>query len=116
MFRMKRKLDELVNRGEEIRVALVGAGKMGTGLVNQISRIKGMSTSIIIDEKLDKACHALKSAGIKDDDIVNTTSLKQAELALSKNKFVISDDYTLAYKLGKIQGVVDATGNPPFGA
>ncbi|WP_100066111.1 NAD(P)H-dependent oxidoreductase [Miniphocaeibacter massiliensis] len=116
MFRMKRKLDELVNRGEEVRVALVGAGKMGTGLVNQISRIKGMSTSIIIDEKLDKACHAFKSAGIKDEDIVNTTSLKQAELALSKNKFVISDDYTLSYKLNKIQGVVDATGNPPFGA
>ncbi len=116
MFRMKRKLDELVNRGEQIRIAVVGAGKMGTGLVNQISRIKGMSTSIIIDEKLDKANHALRSAGVKKEDIINTNSIKQAELALSKNKFVISDDYTLAYRLEKIQGVVDATGNPPFGA
>ena len=116
MFRMKRKLDELVNRGEQIRVAVVGAGKMGTGLVNQMSRIKGMSTSIIIDEKLEKANHALESAGVKKEDIINTNSIKQAELALSKNKFVISDDYTLAYRLEKIQGVVDATGNPPFGA
>lgn len=116
MFRMKRKLDELVNRGEQIRVAVVGAGKMGTGLVNQMSRIKGMSTSIIIDEKLEKANHALESAGVKKEDIINTNSIKQAELALSKGKFVISDDYTLAYRLEKIQGVVDATGNPPFGA
>lgn len=65
MFRMKNKLDELVSRGEQIRIALVGAGKMGTGLVNQISRIKGMTTSIIVDEKIDKAYHALDSAGIK---------------------------------------------------
>lgn len=116
MFRMKRKLDELVNRGEEVRIALIGAGKMGTGLVNQISRIKGMTSSIIIDEKLDKAYHALETAGVKREDIINTNSLKQAELALSKNKYVISDDYTLSYRLNKIQGVVDATGNPPFGA
>ena len=116
MFRMKKKLDELVNRGEEIRIALIGAGKMGTGLVNQISRIKGMTSSVIIDEKLDKAFHALETAGVKKEDIINTNSLQQAELALSKNKFVISDDYTLSYRLNKIQGVVDATGNPPFGA
>ncbi|HHX66844.1 MAG: NAD(P)-dependent oxidoreductase [Miniphocaeibacter sp.] len=116
MFRMKNKLDELVSRGEQIRIALVGAGKMGTGLVNQISRIKGMTTSIIVDEKIDKAYHALDSAGIKKEDIIKTNSIQQAELALSKNKFVITDDYTLAYRLDKIQGVVDATGNPPFGA
>ncbi|QQK08454.1 NAD(P)H-dependent oxidoreductase [Miniphocaeibacter halophilus] len=116
MFRMKNKLDELVSRGEQIRIALVGAGKMGTGLVNQISRIKGMTTSIIVDEKIDKAYHALDSAGIKKEDIIKTNSIQQAELALSKNKFVITDDYTLSYRLDKIQGVVDATGNPPFGA
>ena len=116
MFRMKRKLDELVNKGEEIKIALVGAGKMGTGLVNQISRIKGMTSSIIIDENIDKAYHALESAGIKKDDIIHTNSLKQGEIALSKNKYIISDDYNLACKLNGIQAVVDATGNPPFGA
>lgn len=116
MLKMYNKLNKLVNQGKQIRVGLIGAGKMGKGLVSQISRIKGMSASIIVDEKIEKAYEALILAGIKREDIVKTNSLKQAELALSKGRYIISDDYTLSYKIRKIDGVVDATGNPPFGA
>lgn len=116
MFKMTRKLQELTNRGQEIKIALVGSGKMGTGLVNQISRIKGMTTSIIVEEKLDKAKHALISAGIKPEDIIFTNKKSHAELAISKGNFVITEDYSIACEVNSIQGVVDATGNPPFGA
>lgn len=116
MFKMTRKLQELTNRGEELKIALVGSGKMGTGLVNQISRIKGMKTSIIVEEKPDKAKHAYLSSGVKEEDIIFTNKKSQAELAMKKGQFVITENYELSYGLDKIQGVVDATGNPPFGA
>ncbi|MDO5690055.1 MAG: NAD(P)-dependent oxidoreductase [Tissierellia bacterium] len=116
MFRMKRKLTKLSLMGETIRIGLVGAGKMGTGLIHQMSRINGMRPAIIVDEVLDKAMNALISAGVSKEDIVATSSYHEAELALSKDQFVITDDYTLGYRLPQIKGMVDATGNPPFGA
>lgn len=112
---MQRKLIDLDNHGQKVRVGLVGCGKMGSGLVSQLSRIKGMRPSVIIDRHVDKCVTALRKAGVKDVDIVKTTDLKVAENAIKNNSFVVSDDYTLSYKLDMIDGVIDATGNPPFG-
>ena len=115
MNKMQRKLVDLDNHGQKVRVGLVGCGKMGSGLVSQLSRIKGMRPSVIIDRHVDKCVTALRKAGVKDVDIVRTTDLKVAENAIKNNSFVVSDDYTLSYKLDMIDGVIDATGNPPFG-
>lgn len=116
MFRMQRKLLEMDRLGKKVKVGLVGAGKMGKGLVNQMSRIRGMRPSVICDEKVDKAKDALITAGVRPEEIVYTTNVKKAEEAIFHHKFVITDDYQLTYRTSQIQGVVDATGNPPFGA
>lgn len=42
MFRMKTKLNNLYNANKEVKFALIGAGKMGKGLVNQLSRVNGL--------------------------------------------------------------------------
>jgi len=45
-------------RGEVLKVGLVGAGQMGQGIVTQLSKTKGIELSLIIDrsqEKLEKA-------------------------------------------------------------
>lgn len=116
MFRMKRKLTKLNLMGDKVRVGLVGVGKMGRGLVHQMSRIDGMRPSLIVDEIPDKAFEALTTAGVSSEDIVVTNSLSKAKLALESDKFIVSEDYELGYQLDKIQAMVDATGNPPFGA
>ena len=41
MLTMNKKLKELARQGKDIKVAIVGAGKMGKGLINQMSRIRG---------------------------------------------------------------------------
>ncbi|MDU7926168.1 MAG: NAD(P)-dependent oxidoreductase, partial [Finegoldia magna] len=110
MNKMQRKLIDLDNHGQKVRVGLVGCGKMGSGLVSQLSRIKGMRPSVIVDRHVDKCVTALRKAGVKDVDIVKTTDLKVAENAIKNNSFVVSDDYTLSYKLDMIDGVIDATG------
>lgn len=116
MFRMKRKLTKLSLLGEKVRVGIVGVGKMGHGLIHQMTRIDGMEPALLIDEMPEKAVESLLKTGISRDDIVVTNDLAKAEAALDRNAYVVSEDYTLGYRLEKIDAMVDATGNPPFGA
>lgn len=116
MLRMNRKLTKLKMLGEKIRVGIVGIGKMGQGLVYQMMRIDGMEPSVLIDEVPSKALEVLKNSGVLDSDIVCTNDLTKASQALANNSYVVTEDYSLAYRLEEIDAMVDATGNPPFGA
>lgn len=116
MLRMNRKLTKLKMLGENIRVGIVGIGKMGQGLVYQMMRIDGMEPSVLIDEVPSKALEVLKKSGVLESDIVCTNDLNQARQALKNKSYVVTEDYSLAYRLEEIDAMVDATGNPPFGA
>ncbi|MDY6064830.1 MAG: NAD(P)-dependent oxidoreductase [Finegoldia sp.] len=116
MNRMQRELSKLEDNGKKIRLAIVGCGMMGSGLISQMSRIKAMIPSITIDRTLKKCRDALENSGVSKADIVEASSLEVAKKAIDDDKFVISSDTSLAYKLEKVDGVVDATGNPAFGA
>ncbi|MCR2045398.1 SAF domain-containing protein [Anaerosalibacter massiliensis] len=116
MLNMNKELARLEKEGTPIKVAIVGAGKMGKGLVNQMSRIRGMLPALVINRNAEKAINALLSAGIKKDDMVISNSLKKINFALEKGKYVISEDIDIAAKANEIQVVVDATGVPKVGA
>ncbi|MCF6461440.1 NAD(P)H-dependent oxidoreductase [Clostridium sp. Cult3] len=116
MSSMNKKLVRLAKQDNPIKVAVVGAGKMGKGLVSQMSRIKGMEPSLVINRNGGKALKALLSAGIKKDDIVISNSLKNINFALEKGKYVVSEDMDMAAKANSIQAIVDATGVPEVGA
>lgn len=116
MFRMKNKLNNLYNANKEVKFALIGAGKMGKGLVNQLSRVRGLKSSIVIDEKPQKAMDALLSSGVRKCDITTSDNINIIENSLKNGMYVVSDDYSISYKFSDVKGVVDATGNPPFGA
>lgn len=116
MLSMNRKLIGLAKQDKDIKVAIVGAGKMGKGLVNQMSRIKGMIPGLVINRNVEKAMNALLSAGIGRDDIVVSNSIKDINYCLENGKFVVSEDMDVAAKVNDIQAVVDATGVPEVGA
>ncbi len=116
MSSMNKRLIKLANENNSIKVAIVGAGKMGKGLVNQMTRIKGMVPSLVINRNVKKALHALLSAGIREDDIIVSNSLKDINFALERGKYVVSEYMDLAAKAYGIQAVVDATGVPEVGA
>jgi len=113
---MNKKLNELLDKGKEIKVSIIGAGKMGKGLINQMSRINGMIPSLVVNRHIDKAIEALISSGISRDEIVETDSLKDANYYLEKGRFVVSENIELATKANIIDAVVDATGVPEVGA
>ncbi|WP_249038403.1 NAD(P)H-dependent oxidoreductase [Keratinibaculum paraultunense] len=113
---MNKRLIKLANEKNSIKVAIVGAGKMGKGLVNQMTRIKGMVPALVINRNVKKALYALLSAGIREDDIIVSNSLKDINFALERGKYAVSEYMDLAAKAYGIQAVVDATGVPEVGA
>ena len=113
---LNNKLKELEKEDKQIKVALAGAGLMGKGMVSQMSLVKGIRPSILVDRTIEKAILAYELAGINREDISICNSLSDINLAMEKNKFVVSDNIDLLSKSDYIDVVVDATGRPNAGA
>ncbi|NLW21770.1 MAG: NAD(P)-dependent oxidoreductase [Tissierellia bacterium] len=116
MLTMSTRLKELARQDKDIKVAIVGAGKMGKGLINQMSRIRGMMPSVVVNRNVSKAVDAFLSAGIRREDIVVSNSLKKVNFYLEKGKYIATEDMDIATKANIIEAVVDATGVPEVGA
>lgn len=116
MFKINRKLKELKHNGEKISLAIVGCGKMGASLINQLGSIDAIDVALVVEHTPKKGKQALIDSGISEDKIINTDSFDEAFEALNRGFVVVSSNHKLAYKLLQITAVIDATGNPPFGA
>ena len=116
MNSINNKLKALEEKGKRIKVAIIGAGLMGTGLVTQISLMKGMTPSILVDRTEEKAVKAYLSAGITLDQIIIAKTLKDVNLGMELGKFVVSSNIEHASQANLIDVVVDATGRPHVGA
>lgn len=113
---MLSKLIELEEQDKSIKVALIGAGLMGKGLVSQMMLVKGMIPSLVVSNKIQDAIKAYKLAGITREDIVVARNLNDINIAMEKNKYVVTDITEYGAKANLIDVVVDATGVPNTGA
>lgn len=114
MIGINRKLAELDQSGNFIRVGLVGAGQMGRGMVSQIENMKGMRVVAIADLQIDNVQHAYAGAGI--EDVVTTSDLHIANQTLEQGKVVATTAAAMITMIEKIDVIVDATGLPNVGA
>lgn len=102
--------------GESIKLAVMGAGKMGTSLISQLANIDAMEVKLVIDRTPQKAIEALVKSGVAEDKIIYTDDYNEGYEILEKGYVCVSTNYRLSYKLLQINAVVDCTGNPSFGA
>lgn len=116
MLGLNEKLRELEANNAHIRVALVGAGQMGKGMISQIMLMNGMIPSLVIDINLENAIQSFTLAGIPKEDIVIANTLEEINVAIEKNKYVVSENAEFASKANLVDVVVDATGVPEVGA
>src|SRR5699024_9686135 len=116
MLGLNNKLKKLDEMGKTIKVAIVGAGKMGKSMVSQLTLVKGMAPSLVATRSVEKAIEAYKLAGIKAEDTVVTNSLKELNKAVEEEKPVVTEYVDLVSKANLIETVVDATGVPEVGA
>ena len=87
----------IYERGETLKVGLVGAGQMGQGIVTQLSKSKGIELSLIIDKnqnKLEKALEKCQNIKVKPTLSQTIESIDEFQLDI----------------------VIEATGTPSSGA
>lgn len=109
----KRLQDHARTLGRDVRVALVGAGQMGHGFGCQISRMPGLSLTLVVDVDPARIHDLFKDIGINDvvvstDPKVVTDALLAGKAAGTTTTEFISE---LPYDI-----VVEATGVPDIGA
>jgi predicted homoserine dehydrogenase-like protein len=109
---------ELAARAETmgpITVGLAGAGQMGTDIVVEIALMPGIRIGAISEVRTQAARDAALLAGHAADDIVNASSASDIDRAIEANKLAITDDLNALCAAGRIDVVIDATGNPNIG-
>ncbi|MFL6075656.1 MAG: NAD(P)H-dependent oxidoreductase [Mycobacteriales bacterium] len=99
--------------GRPVRVGLVGAGQMGTGLVAQVGRIPGMSVAAIADVDTGRAERAYAGAGVAG--VVSGDDPDRLASAVEEGRPVAVGDAELLTGL-PVDFVVEATGVPEVGA
>jgi predicted homoserine dehydrogenase-like protein len=92
-----------------VRVALVGAGFMGRGLVNQIvNSVPGMVMSAVVNRTVPTGVRAYREAGV--DSVLTPSSSTDLAAALEAGRPVVTDDYASVCASDHIDVVVEATG------
>ncbi len=111
-----RRLKEIETHGQPIRVGLVGCGQMGSGMVHLTARMPGMQTVAVADLDAQRPLTVFAELGVPRSQVCLTNHLGQAEDALAKGKFLVSEDATLLAQLGGLDAVVEASGDTEIGA
>lgn len=101
--------------GDPIRVGIVGAGQMGEGLAITMERMEGMRACVIVDRGSGRSAEIYRTAGIEDQDIVQTDDLDRASEAIDDGKRVHTTNPALA-SAPPVDVTVEATGVTEVGA
>jgi predicted homoserine dehydrogenase-like protein len=109
---------ELLQRAEEhgpITIGLAGAGQMGTDIVVQVALMPGMRIGAISEIRPQAAIDAALLAGHDRSDIVIAPSADAIDRAIETGKLAVTDDLHALAAAGRIDVIIDATGNPNIG-
>ena len=101
--------------GDPIRVGIVGAGQMGEGLAITMERMEGMRACVIVDRGSGRSAEIYRTAGIENQDIVQTDDLDRASEAIDDGKRVHTTNPALA-SAPPLDVTVEATGVTEVGA
>lgn len=98
-----------------VRVALVGAGFMGRGFVNQVvNSVPGMELVAIANRTVAKAERAYREAGVSEWDVVDDA--EGVEKAVARGAVAVTSDHRAVCEASCVDAVVEATGAVEFGA
>jgi len=115
MIIVDRALQRRAAAGDPVRVALVGAGFMGRGVVNQVvNATPGMSMAVVCNRTLGAAERAYREAGVDDWRVAETAA--QVSAAVAAGVPVVTSSVEAVCAAEGIDAVVEATGAVEFGA
>ena len=109
---------ELAERAERlgpITIGLAGAGQMGTDIVVQVALMPGVRIGAISEVRPLAAIDAALLAGHAREDIVEASTPNAIDSAIERGKVAVTSDLNALAAAGRIDVVIDATGNPNIG-
>ncbi|TIX66236.1 MAG: homoserine dehydrogenase, partial [Mesorhizobium sp.] len=109
---------ELLQRAEKhgpITIGLAGAGQMGTDIVVQVALMPGMRIGAISEVRPQAAIDAALLAGHDRADIVQAPNAAAIDRAIEAGKIAVTEDLHALAAAGRIDVIIDATGNPNIG-
>ncbi|MER8384595.1 homoserine dehydrogenase [Mesorhizobium sp. M0166] len=109
---------ELLQRAEQhgpITIGLAGAGQMGTDIVVQVALMPGMRIGAISEVRPQAAIDAALLAGHDRSDIVQAGNAAAIDRAIEVGKIAVTEDLHALAAAGRIDVIIDATGNPNIG-
>jgi predicted homoserine dehydrogenase-like protein len=109
----QRLLEREKQIGRPVRVGVVGAGQMGSGLIAQIERVAGMEVSVVADIAVERGVAAYEKAG-RTNVQVEADLVKAAALIEAGKPVVISDGLQMP-KL-PVDIVLEVSGVPEIAA
>ena len=110
--------EELIERAKEkgpIVIGLAGAGQMGTDIVVQVALMPGVRIGAISEIRPEAAIDAALLAGHDRAEIVEASSANAIDKAIEAGKIAITQDLKALAAAGRVDVIIDATGNPNIG-
>jgi len=101
--------------GNPVRVAMVGAGYIGTAIaLEMLTGIVGLRLVAISNRTPSKARRAYQVAGV--DSVQDVQTVAQLEECIANGKYATTDDPMLLCRAENVDAVIEATSDIDFGA
>src|SRR5690349_22149491 len=106
MDQMRTLKQRLLSLEKDIRVAIIGIGSIGKGLVYQTKATPGMSPVAIADIQINKAIDCAKWLNL-DYEVVNT--LADLNYAIQRGKLAVTDKGELIASSGLVHVLIESS-------
>lgn len=115
MFILDRELERLEWAGTPIRVGMVGAGFMASGIARQMLHYtKGIELVAVSNRHLEGARKVYAQSG--EDDVVHVQSAEQLDHCIARGRRAITDNPMLLCDAERIDAILEVTGAIEFAA
>nr|WP_296154377.1 NAD(P)-dependent oxidoreductase [uncultured Peptoniphilus sp.] len=108
-------ISDLRKRGP-IRVAVVGCGLMGTGLVAQLNKMEGMEVAVWSSRSEAALIDSARKVGVPEEVLYIKTTEEEVAQAVSDYGIALVIDNSLTWIYDAVDVIVDCTGNTEAGA
>jgi len=99
-----------------LTIGLAGAGQMGIDIVLNLSMLPGVRVGAVSETRRAKVQEAMTMSGRGAGDVVFANTPAEIDRAIEMGKLAIIEDYRAMCAAGRIDAIIDATGNPNSGA
>ena len=109
------QLQERARKSGTVTIGLAGAGQMGTDIVVQVAQIEGLRIGAIAELYMPMAIEAIRLAGHADEEVKEAATAAEVDRAIEGGSIALTQDFEALAAAGRIDVVIDATGNPNAG-